>query len=364
MLRVAVALAAVLAVGGQLDGLLPDERRWQAFPAPAQVLPADAGEPAALAWPAEGLVSCEAACRMEVPQGSRGELWVAWDGARTAGFVAALDGEPGVPAFDAVRLGDVTGGEALLLWGNGEAQVVVLPGVPDVPNLVALPPAHVGAALVVGQGHGPAAPGSTDCLATEVTGLAPRHCLRFTTGVANTGKVPLDLSSDVRDDGVAMTQALPGDDHVAGLASYHAAHGHFHYARFMAFDLHEVEASGLRGDSVRSTTKTGFCMVDWGSLADAEELPVKTFWRDGCEAHQRDLEMGVNPGWYDIYRWFLPEQSIDVAGLPDGTYDLVVTVDPDGTLVEEHTLDNRAATRFTLQDGHATVVDQHGLYRL
>lgn len=363
MLRVAVALALVLVVGGQLDGLLPTPGRAQAFPAPAQVLPAGAGAAERHPWPEDGVVVCSAACELEVPAGAAGELWVAWDGARTAGFVASLDGAAGIPAFDAVRLGTVSGGQTLRLWGSGEALLAVLPDVADVPNLVALPPSHLGAPLVVGQ-YGPAAPGSPDCLAIEVAGLAPRHCLRFTTGVANTGSVPLDLSSEVRAGGVAMTQALPGEDHEAGIASYHASHGHFHYARFMAFELHTVDAAGLRGASVLSTSKTGFCMVDWGSLADAQELPRKTFWRDGCEAHQRHLKMGVNPGWYDIYRWFLPEQSIDVAGLPDGTYELVVTVDPDATIVEEHTLDNRASTRFALRDGHATVLEPHGLYRI
>lgn len=364
MLRVAVALAGVLAIGGQLDGLLPGDERGQAVLAPAQALPAAEGPLTATPWSAEGPIQCEGSCELRVPAGLVGELWVAWNGSRTAGFVAALDGEAGIPAFDAVRLGAVQGGEALRIWGSGEAVVAVLPAVPGVPNLVALPPSHLGAALDARHGHGAPAPEAPGCLASEVAELALRQCLRFTTGVANTGEVPLHLSSDLRDGQVAMAQALPGDDHVAGLATYHASHGHFHYARFMAFDLHAVEASGLRGDVVLSTSKTGFCMVDWGSLADADALPVKTFWRAGCEPHQRHLEMGVNPGWYDIYRWFLPEQAIDVAGLPDGTYDLVVTVDPDGTLVERHTLDNRAATRFAWRDGQASVLDQHGLYRI
>lgn len=354
MLRIPAALALVLALGGQLDGLLPPDGRMQAYPAAAQTLPVLERDPTILDWPADGVVQCEAACDLRVPDEAEGELWVSWDGTRSHGFVAGLDGQGGIPGFDAVRVGAVAGGETLRLWGEGEALIAVLPRVADVPNLVALPPSHLGAPLP--QGGGP-------CLLDE-TGRGFVQCLRFTTGVANTGDVPLDLSSDLRDGRVAMTQSLPGEDHEAGLASYHASHGHFHYARFMAFDLHAVEVSGLRGEAVLTQPKTGFCMVDWGSLADAEELPAKTFWRDGCEAHQRDLEMGVNPGWYDIYRWFLPEQAIDIAGLPDGTYELVVTVDPDGTLVEAHTLDNRAATRFTLQDGQATVLEQHGLYRI
>lgn len=351
MLRAALALGLLLALGGQLDGLLPTQGRPRAYLAEPPGLPAWPEGAAEAPWPQDGTLACVAACRTRVPAQAEGDLWVSWDGARTAGFVAAVDGEAGRPAFDAVRLGPVQGGESLRLWGTGEAVLAVLAPVADRPNLVALAPAHLGAA----------APGAlaSGCLAEE----AGTRCLRFTTGVANNGDVPLRLASGPA--GAGMVQDLPGKDHAAGVAAYHAAHGHFHYARFMAFGLHRVDAAtGLRGEAVASTAKTGFCMVDWGPVADAQALPAKTFWRDGCEPHQRRLEMGVNPGWYDIYRWFLPEQAIDVAGLPDGTYELVATADPDGTLAEQHTLDNRASTVFTLHGGQVATLEERGLYRL
>lgn len=350
MLRVALAAAFVLAVGGQLDGLVPRAERARAEPASPHALPAWPPEAPVLAWPDDGRIDCPGACALRVPTATEGELWVTWDGVQVRRALASLDGEAGVPALDALRLGAVQGEEEVRIWARGLVGLVVVPEVEGRPNLVALVPAHLGAAAAGALSSG--------CLAEE----RGTRCVRLSTGVANNGDAPLRLASG--HGGGPMLQGLPDGKHVAGNASYHAAHGHFHYARFMAFDLHAVGPEGLRGKSVVSTSKTGFCMVDWGAVADAEAVPAKTFWRDGCEAHQRRLEMGVNPGWYDVYRWFLPEQVLDVAGIPDGTYELVVTVDPDGTLVERHTLDNRASVVLRLEDGVATVLEERGLYHL
>ncbi len=359
--RLAFAAVAVLAVGGQLDAFLPVAGRPLAVASSSPPLP---GEPASwldLGWPADGRLECPVACRLQVPgPGDLAEgldLWVTWDGTRTRGFAAALGGQAGWPAFDAVDLGRVAGGETLRLWGNGSAELVLVPAAGGVPNLAALVPASLGQPLPSGGVAG-------GCLAEEEA-LGMGSCLRFTTGVANLGDAPLALASGLRSGEQRMTQSLPGGDRLAGTAAYHASHGHFHYARFIAFGLHRVDpATGLRGEAVLRAEKTGFCMVDFGEVAQEAPLARKTYWRDGCEPHQRELEMGLNPGWYDIYRWFLPEQALDVAGLPDGTYELVVTVDPDGTLTEAHTLDNRASVVFGWQDGHAQPLEGHGLYFL
>lgn len=331
-----------------------------------QELPAGAGGPAAtLDWPEDGRVACDGACRLAVPAQAEGDLWVAWDGARTPGFTAALGGVPAVPAFDAARAGPVSGGEELRLWGRGEATLVVVPRTTGVPELAALVPANLGHALGSPRGHGDPSRAAPDCLEEEVADLGVAGCLRFTTGVANVGDTPLALSSRERADEAAMAQHLPGGDRSVGLATYHPGHGHFHYARFVSFDLHARDAAtGLRGDVVGGSAKTGFCMVDFGPVPGAPVRGGKTYWREGCAPGHEHLAMGITPGWYDIYRWFLPEQLVDPTGLPDGTYELVVTVDPAGTLVEGNPLDNRASVVFAWQAGTATVLAGHGLYRL
>lgn len=359
---VAGALALLLAAGQihAWGGLL----RPHAVLAGQQGLPEDGSAGVAVAWPAQGRFACDAHCELEVPAGAAGELWLTWDGTRTPGFVAALGDVAAIPAFDAARLGPVHGGERVHVWGSGNASLVVVPPAPGAPDLVALVPANLGQALGPARGHGDPSLRVPGCLDEEARAGA-KACLRFTTGAANIGGVPLALASDERDGAAAMVQALPGGDHLAGVATYHPSHGHFHYARFVAFDLYAHDpATGLRGAAVGTAAKTGFCMVDFGPVDAAPAAAPKTFWRDGCAPGQRHLAMGINPGWYDIYRWFLPEQYLDPTGLPDGTYELVVTLDPDGTLVDGNPLDDRASIVFLWHDGVATPLEGHGLYRL
>ena len=340
--------------------------RPDAVLAERQQPPGGLGQAPGLAWPADGRLHCPGACRLVVPDGTAGELWVAWDGTRTPTAVAALDGAGGVPAFDAVWLGPVAGGETVDVGAQGEVRLVVVAPARGVPELAALVPANLGAPLgQADRGHGPPSRAVPGCLEEEVRDLAVAACLRFTTGVANVGDTALALSSQERDGEARMTQHLPAGDRPVGLATYHDVHGHFHYARFVTFDLYEHDpGTQLRGPVAIASSKSGFCMVDFGHVPSAPVRGDKTYWRDGCAPGQQRLEMGIVPGWYDIYRWFLPEQVLDPTGLPDGTYELVATVDPDGTLVEGNPLDNRASVVFAWSQGHATVVSTHGLYRL
>ena len=340
--------------------------RPDAVLAERQQLPAAVGAGPVLPWPADGRAHCPGACRFVVPDHTRGELWVSWDGTRTRQAIAGLDGVGGVPGFDAVRLGPVAGGETLDVVALGEVDLVLLEPATGVPELAALAPANVGEPLgQADRGHGPPSRAVPGCLEEEVRDLAVASCLRFTTGVANVGDAALALSSQERDAQARMTQHLPGGDRAVGLATYHDLHGHFHYARFVTFDLYERDPeTQLRGPAAVASSKSGFCMVDFGPVPSAPVHHGKTYWRDGCAPGQERLEMGIVPGWYDIYRWFLPEQVLDPTGLPDGTYELVATVDPDGTLVEGNPLDNRASAVFAWSEGRAKVTELHGLYRL
>ena len=51
------------------------------------------------------------------------------------------------------------------------------------------------------------------------------------------------------------------------------------------------------------------------------------------------VDMGLSPGWNDTYDFTLPGQSIDIEGLPDGTYRLLGEAD-DEALFREVTRDN------------------------
>ena len=52
---------------------------------------------------------------------------------------------------------------------------------------------------------------------------------------------------------------------------------------------------------------------------------------DGTTDH---FVQGITRGWADIYDWYLPDQYLDVSGIPDGDYVLETIADPDGLLLE------------------------------
>ena len=50
--------------------------------------------------------------------------------------------------------------------------------------------------------------------------------------------------------------------------------------------------------------------------------------------------MGLSPGWQDPYTWTLPDQRLDITGLPDGRYRLVAMADPNNWFRETNERNN------------------------
>jgi hypothetical protein len=57
---------------------------------------------------------------------------------------------------------------------------------------------------------------------------------------------------------------------------------------------------------------------------------------------------GITSGWVDVYDWYLPDQYMDVSGVPDGVYLLQTEADPDGLLVESDRSNNCGAVYLRL----------------
>lgn len=116
-------------------------------------------------------------------------------------------------------------------------------------------------------------------------------------------------------------------------------HHHWHVVRVanywlepypLAEEGHQVAAAAGLID-----TKVGFCFFD--SDHELERGPAeRVFEVEGC-GHEDDnrWDMGLSPGWSDVYKWTLPGQSIDITGLADGRYRLWAEADHDGVFVEE-----------------------------
>jgi hypothetical protein len=191
-------------------------------------------------------------------------------------------------------------------------------------------------------------------------------CFRFGQAMANIGKGPMDVRYSTppgdKPHQVAGYQRVYRTDGTfydlpsVGTMHYHEIHSHYHFEDFAVSELWTVDANGNLAQKVASGSKNGFCAADtelfwWnasGPRADVQSFPAprclepQTVDPDGTS----HFKHGISPGWADEYWWALPDQMIDVYGLPDGTYALVTKVDPAGKIKE--TDDSNNCNRITV----------------
>lgn len=214
------------------------------------------------------------------------------------------------------------------------------------PNLVPLSPYHIHLEPVLGAEDG------------------PPFVVRFSTTVANRSDVALDILAEVTDETDApalqcVRWAGPYacvERRAVGRFAYSEDHLHFHLLDFALYELRallsgsqepDMSAAGL----VAGGAKEGFCLQDTGRDPDAEPnlersllYPVGNPLYAACTLRAQ----GISPGWTDTYHEGLFGQEIATEGVPDGTYALVVSVDPDEGLAEAPRDDNVAFTVVTL----------------
>jgi hypothetical protein len=165
----------------------------------------------------------------------------------------------------------------------------------------------------------------------------------------NEGPAPLVVegfrrpNSDIMD---AYQYFYDGDDVVGkapvGTFEYHAArhHNHWHFLQFARYDL--LDSSMER---VLRSKKSSWCLVP----TDAIDLTVEgAEWRPGTVGfhtacgHEGSLWVRevLEAGWGDTYYQGFGGQAFDVTNLPNGTYYIQVTVNPQGALYERSEANN------------------------
>lgn len=182
----------------------------------------------------------------------------------------------------------------------------------------------------------------------EVTPIEKR--LRFTNTVENLGQGPLHLvnggvNGDVYqylffDDGTSPEVVL------AGTFTYHPTHEHYHFDDFANYFL--TESDGRNDTDFRNNladvipgtevSKITFCLMDTGKVKGARASSQPTY-----ETCGNDIQ-GISAGYFDQYRYYLPEQWVVIDGVPDGFYWLVSEADPFNRIVETRDDDNASAT--------------------
>ena len=204
------------------------------------------------------------------------------------------------------------------------------------------------------------------CYQSEVDEEGAKTCLRFDQIFANTGEGPLELRFAVpAGTRPEATQAFqrrywsngttsPQDDAV-GAVEFHQVHDHYHFRSFGISRLWSVDASKQKVRVVRerrqkrmfengvarSGRKVSFCLADieidfWGEKGDGARryMAPDCLFPASSDADHDYFVQGITNGWADVYDWYLPDQYMEVTGIPDGTYLLETVADPDNLLRE------------------------------
>ncbi len=156
----------------------------------------------------------------------------------------------------------------------------------------------------------------TSCAIVE--GCSPaggyRKLLRFSTQTANIGNQDVFLGNPASNP----------------LFHFSPCHGHYHFGEYAQHAM--LNGSG---QEVAPGFKNGFCLLDSLRYINDPNVPTSPAYNCGNQGLQR--------GWSDVYTRGLDCQWIDVTNVPDGTYTLRVTVNPD-KVIPEVDYDNNAAS--------------------
>lgn len=183
----------------------------------------------------------------------------------------------------------------------------------------------------------------------QVVNAHQREVLRFTNGVANTGKGHLRVrpqfpSNDPSQPQAAIQQILDAsgnvvEEHAVSMFDFHPEHNHWHIDDVALF---QVRKGTLSGPVVGSGVKITSCLIDWYKLDGNSPNNQRNY--SECNA----AFQGITPGWVDQYHMSLEGQSIDITGAKPGKYYLVSIANPDRTFIESNLSNNTEWVSFNL----------------
>jgi len=125
-------------------------------------------------------------------------------------------------------------------------------------------------------------------------------------------------------------------------------HEHWHFKDFAQYNL----LDGRQRAKLRSG-KEAWCLSPTDSVdllqAGAVWKPESIGLGSACGAEDaRSIREVLPSGWGDTYTQYLPGQSFDVTGLPNGTYYIEILANPDKRLIEVSTTNNRSLRKVVL----------------
>ncbi|MFF0448913.1 lysyl oxidase family protein [Streptomyces sp. NPDC004609] len=141
-------------------------------------------------------------------------------------------------------------------------------------------------------------------------------------------------------------------------------HMHWHFTDFAAYRLLKAD----KKEVVRSD-KEAFCLVNTDAVdytvKNANWHPFSTDLGSACgEQNALSVRQALDVGSGDTYSGYLPGQSFDITGVPNGTYYIQVVANPDKKLHESDLTNNVSLRKVVLggKPGARTVTaPPHGL---
>jgi len=221
--------------------------------------------------------------------------------------------------------------------------------------------------------------GGTGCfyIHTDTTGPeAGLRLLKFPATTFNLGDGPMEVRSTRTDPGAGTaswsggaTQRIYDEDDsytdVASPATFYwesvpngasDSHGHQHW-HMLNFDDYSIVGHPGAADE-----KHGFCLQDNTTapgVTSAATYPNTT----SCGYQQPNatsIVHGLSVGWGDTYPSSLPDQGIDIGGLPDGTYTVTVEADAQNVVQEKIETNNSVSAQVTIVGNRVTHVTASG----
>ena len=123
------------------------------------------------------------------------------------------------------------------------------------------------------------------------------------------------------------------------------------------FTLNVANPDGTPGALVAVSPKTDYCITADTYVGGVPHTPNQTSPpQDNCTSPSKLL--GFSVGWGDEYDQTDNGQPIDLTGVPDGTYVLQATVDPQHVFTESDSTNNVVDTELQITGDNVTVLSQ------
>jgi lysyl oxidase len=112
------------------------------------------------------------------------------------------------------------------------------------------------------------------------------------------------------------------------------SHEHFHFMAAARYSLWDEAITR----EVAPASKVGFCLLDSQNVDGL--VPWGVFpeeWSHHCSSHDpstASAQMGLSPGWRDIYEYWLKLQWVDISDVPPGVYRVGAQMDPENRIIE------------------------------